>query len=113
MEKTLVVAYSSGKDSDVLLDLVIKSGVAFKVQHNHTTADAPETVYHIREVFKRLNARGITATVNYPEISMWRLIERKGMPPTRLVRYCCQHLKERGVMKWQNKPTLSLPIRDW
>jgi phosphoadenosine phosphosulfate reductase len=95
MSKTLVVAYSGGKDSDVLLDLAIKSGVPFEAQHNHTTAAAPQTVYHIREVFKRLNEAGIAATVNYPEISMWRLIERKGMPPTRLARYCCQHLKER------------------
>lgn len=27
---------------------------------------------------------------------MWSLIEKKGMPPTRLMRFCCSELKERG-----------------
>jgi phosphoadenosine phosphosulfate reductase len=34
--------------------------------------------------------------INMPDISMWRLIVKKGMPPTRLMRYCCTELKERG-----------------
>ena len=29
-------------------------------------------------------------------ITMWNLIPRKLMPPTRLVRYCCEELKESG-----------------
>ena len=27
---------------------------------------------------------------------MWQLIVKKGMPPTRKIRYCCDYLKERG-----------------
>ena len=27
---------------------------------------------------------------------MWQLIPEKRMPPTRMVRYCCQYLKEGG-----------------
>ncbi|MDR1328470.1 MAG: phosphoadenosine phosphosulfate reductase family protein, partial [Oscillospiraceae bacterium] len=102
----LVVAYSGGKDSDVLLRLAIDSGVPFSVEHNHTTVDAPETVYHIREVFAGLSERGISALVNEPpeienvdgrrvRASMWNLIPKKGIPPTRLARYCCQYFKER------------------
>jgi phosphoadenosine phosphosulfate reductase len=30
------------------------------------------------------------------QITMWNLIPEKLMPPTRLVRYCCEKLKERG-----------------
>jgi hypothetical protein len=30
------------------------------------------------------------------QITMWNLIPRKLMPPTRLVRYCCEKLKESG-----------------
>lgn len=56
--------------------------------HNLTTVDAPETVNYIRS---QSDVR-----IDYPELSMWRLIEKKGMPPTRLVRYCCSELKERG-----------------
>jgi phosphoadenosine phosphosulfate reductase len=103
---TLVIAYSGGKDSDVLLDLAIKSEVSIIVQHNHTTMDAPETVYHIRAVFERLKAQGITTKINYPpdiqtadgktvRASIWNLIPKNRMPPTRLVRYCCSFFKER------------------
>ena len=45
------VGYSGGKDSDVLVDLFRKSGVKFMVMHNHTTLDAPETVYYVRRKF--------------------------------------------------------------
>ena len=38
----LVVQYSGGKDSDVILQLAKESGVAFRVTHNLTTADPPD-----------------------------------------------------------------------
>jgi phosphoadenosine phosphosulfate reductase len=95
MGHALIVAYSGGKDSDVLLDLAIRAEVPFRAEHNHTTADAPQTVYHIREVFARLEARGIPCKVNRPDISMWGLIAKNTMPPTQIARYCCDELKER------------------
>jgi len=75
--------------------LTIKSGAPFRVEHNHTTVDAPETVHHIREVFEGLEAQGVTSKVNKPKTSMWELIVEKGIPPLRHVRYCCEYLKER------------------
>lgn len=33
--------------------------------------------------------------IHFPLITMWKLIEKKGMPPTRIVRYCCSELKEK------------------
>lgn len=36
--KPLLLCYSGGKDSDVILDLAIKSGIEFELQHSHTTA---------------------------------------------------------------------------
>ena len=100
-EQPLVMTYSGGKDSDVLIQLAINSGIPFEVQHNHTTADAPETVLHIRDTFKRLEENGIQCTINWPQykgkrVSMWTLIPQKLMPPTRVVRYCCSVLKEQG-----------------
>lgn len=97
--KPLLLCYSGGKDSDVILDLAIKSGVEFELQHSHTTADSPETVYHIRKKFKKLETKGIKCIINMPRYkdkptSMWSLIPLKGMPPTRLIRYCCAILKE-------------------
>ncbi len=97
--KPLICTYSGGKDSDVMLELFIRSGVNFEVINSHTTVDAPQTVYHIREKFKELEDKGIKATITYPtykgkRTSMWDLIVEKAMPPTRTVRYCCQVLKE-------------------
>ena len=97
----LLLCYSGGKDSDVLLQLAINSGIDFEVLHNHTTIDAPETVYHIRNTFKKLELQGIKCTIEKPtykgeRVTMWSLIPMKMFPPTRIVRYCCTVLKERG-----------------
>lgn len=98
-DKPITMTYSGGKDSDVMLHLFEISGVPFQVHNSHTTVDAPETVYHIREVFKRLEEKGIKCTIEKPTYkgeptTMWKLIVQKKMPPTRLVRYCCSVLKE-------------------
>ena len=52
--KPLVCTYSGGKDSDVMLELFRRGGIPFEVHNSHTTADAPQTVRHIRGVFKKL-----------------------------------------------------------
>lgn len=100
-KKPLVCTYSGGKDSDVMLELFKRSGIPFEVHNSHTTADAPQTVRHIREVFQRLELDGIKCEIEKPtyqgeRTSMWRLIPKKLMPPTRLARYCCSVLKETG-----------------
>ena len=82
------VAYSGGKDSTVILDLVRRSGVKYDAHYNITTADPPELVYHIRSQ--------PDVTCERPVMSMWQLIPHKLMPPTRVARYCCAVLKERG-----------------
>jgi phosphoadenosine phosphosulfate reductase len=98
----LILTYSGGKDSDVMLHLAencLKSD-DFEVLNGHTTVDAPETVYHIRDTFKRLNERGIKTTIDYHKkpdgtnATMWNLILKNRMPPTRLARFCCVILKE-------------------
>lgn len=82
------LAYSGGKDSDTIKILAQLAGVRYEAVNNHTTVDAPETVYYIRS---QKDVR-----VEYPEKTMWQLIVDKMMPPTRLIRYCCAELKERG-----------------
>ena len=100
--KPLVCTYSGGKDSDVILELFKRSGIPFEVHNSHTTADAPQTVKHIKKKFAQLEKQGITCTIEKPTYkgkptSMWKLIPQKLMPPTRLVRYCCSILKETGA----------------
>ena len=97
----LVVTDSGGKDSQVCKELALRAGIPFEVMHNHTTADAPETVRFVRQEAKRFEDLGIKYTINMPtykgqRTSMWSLIPQKLMPPTRLVRYCCSVLKENG-----------------
>lgn len=82
------LAYSGGKDSDVIKILAQLSGVKFEAVHNLTTVDAPETVYYIKS---QPDVR-----IDYPQKSMWRLIVEKLLPPTRIARYCCSELKEKG-----------------
>lgn len=100
-QQPLVICISGGKDSGVITELAVRSGIPCEFQHNHTTADAPETVRFVRNEFKRLEEKGYKCTVNMPvykgkRVSMWSLIPQKLMPPTRLVRYCCSVLKETG-----------------
>lgn len=102
-KQPLVITYSGGKDSDVLLRLAENSGIPFEVLHSLTTADAPETVYHVRDTFRRMEEKGVKCVIDahvQPDgkrITMWNLIPKKLIPPTRLVRYCCAILKEGGA----------------
>lgn len=82
------LAFSGGKDSQVIYHLAKEAGVKFDAHYNITGIDPPELVYFIRR--------------NYPDVardmyekSMFKLIEEKGLP-TRLKRFCCEALKERG-----------------
>lgn len=100
-KKPLIITTSGGKDSDVCVELAKRSGIAFEVQHSHTTADAPQTVYHVRQQFKKLEQEGISCTINYPiyknqRVTMWSLIPQKLMPPTRTARYCCSVCKKQA-----------------
>lgn len=83
------VAYSGGKDSDVLRILFQLAGVKHDLVHHHTTVDMPEIVHYIRSIPNII--------IEYPEYSMWQLIEKHCIPPTRLIRYCCEELKERNA----------------
>ena len=82
------VAFSGGKDSCVVLDLVKRAGVKYDAHYNLTTVDPPELVYFIRE-------HHADVEVHKPEKTMWQLIAKKGFPSRRM-RYCCQILKEAG-----------------
>ena len=82
------LAYSGGKDSDVILNLARMAGVKFEAHHHLTTCDPPELVYHVRDQKD--------VVIDKPAETMWQLIRRKKMPPRRQARYCCEVLKEGG-----------------
>ena len=82
------LAYSGGKDSDTILILAELAGVKYEARHNLTTVDAPETVQYVK--------LKPNVVIEYPHTSMWEVIPEKLMPPTRVVRYCCEIFKEGG-----------------
>ena len=82
------VAFSGGKDSVVILDLVNRAGVAHDSHYNITCVDPPELVQFIKREHPEVERHP-------PTKSMWTLIQREGLP-TRQMRHCCRHLKERG-----------------
>ena len=95
----LMLTDIGGKDSAVICRLAENAGIPFEIVHSHTTADAPETVRHVRKRAKEFEAKGIKYEIVMPTYkgeltSMWKLIPQKKMPPTRIVRYCCSVLKE-------------------
>lgn len=82
------LCYSGGKDSDCIRILAELAGVKHDINHNLTTVDAPETVRYIRTI--------PNVIIHRPELTMWQLIVKHKMPPTRIARYCCKELKEKG-----------------
>lgn len=83
------LAFSGGKDSIVIKALADMAKVKYDAHYNVTTVDPPELTRFIKH--------------NYPDVTwerkplnMWNLIIKKKMPPTRLMRYCCDYLKESG-----------------
>ncbi len=83
------LAFSGGKDSIIIYELCKMAKVKFDTHFNFTTVDPPELVSFIKEKYPRVE-------FHRPEISMFKLIPKKLMPPTRLARYCCAALKEYG-----------------
>ena len=88
------LAYSGGKDSDCIKVLAQLAGVKFEAVHNLTTIDAPETVRYVQSLPDVRIDKAYDKNGNH--ITMWNLIVKKLMPPTRIARYCCSELKERG-----------------
>ncbi len=78
------VAYSGGKDSDVILRLTQMAGIKYRAIYKNTTIDPKGTIAHARE-------NG--AEIVQPKISFFGLIQQKGYP-NRYRRFCCEKLKE-------------------
>lgn len=87
------VAFSGGKDSQCIYHLCKQAGVKFDAHYNVTSVDPPELVRFIREQYPDVS-RDIPREKNGQPITMWSLIVKNGIPPTRFARYCCRELKE-------------------
>jgi len=89
------LAFSGGKDSVVCKALLDMSGCKYDATYRVTSVDPPELVRFIKEQHPDVKRE----VPRYPDgkpITMWNLIPKKLMPPTRIARYCCEKLKESG-----------------
>ena len=94
-EEGYYLSFSGGKDSVVCKALLDMAGVKYDAHYRVTSVDPPELVQFIRKQHPDVE-RDIPRYADGKPITMWNLIPKKLMPPTRLVRYCCSSLKESG-----------------
>lgn len=86
--EVIEIAYSGGKDSDVILQLAKEAGINYRAIYKNTTIDPPGTISHC----KRMGVE-----ILQPKKSFFKLIEERGFPH-RTVRFCCSELKEYKVL---------------
>lgn len=83
------LAFSGGKDSQVIYELCKMAGVKFRPVMQVTTLDPPELMKFVRKNYPDV-------FMERPEINFYKLIVKKKMLPLRQSRYCCQYLKEQS-----------------
>ena len=80
-------AFSGGKDSQVIRQLLNMAEVAHIMKYQWTTIDPPEVYHFIREQYPDV-------IIERPTESFWHLVLRHGILPTQYKRFCCRELKE-------------------
>ena len=89
-----IIGFSGGKDSVVIKALADMAEVKYDAHYNLTSVDPPELVHFIKTFDDVII--DIPKDKDGHQITMWNLIPKKKMPPTRTIRYCCKELKEWG-----------------
>ena len=82
------ISYSSGKDSDVILELAKMAGIPYRAIYKNTTIDREGTIAHCKEM-------GVE--IIQPKKTFFQLLEEIGLP-NRWARFCCSYLKEYKVL---------------
>lgn len=82
------VAYSGGKDSDVILELTKMAGIKYRAIFKNTTIEPPGTIAHVKEA---------GAEILKPKKTFFELVRENGSPG-RFSRFCCRYLKEYKVL---------------
>lgn len=87
----LFLAYSGGKDSEVLLHIARKSGIEFTPVYKSTSIDKPGTIKWVESKPDVMIMR--------PQQTFFELIEHRGLP-SNFQRFCCDKLKERFLARF-------------
>lgn len=94
-DRQYILAFSGGKDSVATYFLMKMAKVKFTAIYSPPSCDPPELINFIKEKFPEVIFMPYKKDEDGKEITMWSLIPKKLMPPTSMVRYCCDVLKER------------------
>jgi phosphoadenosine phosphosulfate reductase len=81
------LAFSGGKDSQVIYELCKMAGVKFRPVMQVTTMDPPEVMKFVRKNYPDV-------ILERPKINFYKLIIREKSLPTMNRRFCCKYLKE-------------------
>ena len=84
---TIELDYSTGKDSDVILELAKMAWIPYRAIYRNTTIDPAGSIAHAMK-------NGVE--VIRPKESFFRLVSKFGFP-NRYYRFCCSELKEYKV----------------
>jgi len=96
LDGNCAVAFSGGKDSEVVLHLILEYRPGVKVVFNNTGVEYPETVHFVREL---KTAWDLNLIETRPGRTFWSCVEQYGFPggtkrgSNRA--YCCYWLKEK------------------
>lgn len=89
-DEPIEVAYSGGKDSDVILELAKMAGIKFRAIYKNTTIDPPGTIKHVIDM-------GVEMV--RPKMNFFEIIKKNGFPTMR-ARFCCKYLKEYKILDY-------------
>lgn len=90
-DKEVELCYSTGKDSDVILELAKMAGIKFRPIYKSTSIDPVGSIKHAKEM-------GVE--ILRPKKTFFELMRQKGAP-SRFVRFCCSELKEYPICEIQ------------
>jgi len=82
------LAFSGGKDSVVIYDIAVRSGVKFDAHYCVSPIDPPQIYQFIKDNYP-------TVQWDYHARGWWQMVVKKGLP-MRQARWCCEVIKEAG-----------------
>lgn len=82
------LGFSGGKDSVLIYDLAVKSGVKFDAHYCVSPIDPPQIYTFIREHYPDV-------IWDYHARGWWKMVVKEGLP-MRNMRWCCRVIKEAG-----------------
>lgn len=86
-ENGFYLAFSGGKDSQVLYHIAKMAGVRFKAHMNLTSVDPPEVIRFVKRNYPDVE-------LIKPKMSIYDMALKKHILPTMIVRWCCAEYKE-------------------